>query len=321
MNATLTALMHGRRAGDIVVSALPCPHVYGNVVMNSAFLVGMTLVLHARFDEAAVLDSIARHRATLFEGVPAMYMFLLNHPALPGADLSSLRLCTVGGQTMPLPRMQEVERRFGCPLIELWGMTELAGLGTTFSHFGPVRHGSIGVPLPYLEARVVDVADPRRVLGPDQPGELQLRGPVVMQGYFGDEAATRETIDADGWLRTGDIARRDSDGFLYVVDRRKDMILTAGYNVYPAEIERVLAEHPAVAICAVGAIPDEVKGELPKAYVVLRAGVTASAEELVAFCRERLAAYKVPRAIAFVADLPRTSSGKVMRRRLAELDA
>jgi long-chain acyl-CoA synthetase len=320
VNTAMTALMHGRTAVDICVSALPCPHVYGNVVLNGTFLTGMTLVLHARFDEYAVLDSIRRHRATMFEGVPAMYLLMLNHPALEDADLTSLRLCTVGGQTMPEPKMRQVESRFGCPLIELWGMTEIAGLGTTFPHYGPTQHGSIGVPMPGYEVRIVATDDPNQALGVDEPGELMVRGPSVMQGYFGNEDATRATLRTDGWLHTGDIARRDSRGFLYVVDRKKDMILTAGYNVYPAEIERVLAEHPGIALAAVGAISDEIKGELPKAYVVPRTGATLEADEVLAFCRQRLAAYKVPRAVAFVADLPRTSSGKVMRRRLAELD-
>jgi long-chain acyl-CoA synthetase len=249
-----------------------------------------------------------------------MYMLLLNHPALAGADLGSLRLCTVGGQTMPVAKMREVEARFGCPLVELWGMTEIAGLGTTFPHYGPLKHGSIGVPMPGFEARIVDATDGSRTLGVDEPGELMIRGPSVMHGYFGNDDATRATLEPDGWLHTGDVARRDADGYLYIVDRKKDMILTAGYNVYPAEIERVLAEHPGIALAAVGAIPDDVKGELPKAYVVPKSGATLDPDEVISFCRARLAAYKVPRAVSFVADLPRTSSGKVMRRRLTELD-
>jgi len=320
MNAQLTSLMHGRSERDTVVTALPLPHVYGTVVMNGTLLTGGTLVLHARFEEAPVLQSIQRHSATLFEGVPTMYFFLLNHPQLGGADLSSLRICTVGGQTMPVAKMEEVEARFGCPLIELWGMTELAGLGTTFAHHGPVRHGSIGVPLPYCAAKVVDVEDAKRELPAGEAGELMVRGPVVMAGYYGNDAATRETVEPDGWLHTGDVARIDEEGFIYIVDRKKDLILTAGYNVYPAEIERVVAAHPAVAMVAVGSIPDEAKGELAKAYVVPRSGSTPDEWDIIAHCREHLAAYKVPRAVQFVPDLPRTSTGKIMRRRLRELD-
>jgi len=320
MNALLTGLMQGRGGEDIVVTALPLPHVYGCVVMNSTLLSGGTLVLHSRFEEAAVLESIARYRANRFDGVPTMYYYLLNSPDLGRADLSSLRMCTVGGQTMPASSMAEVEARFGCPLVELWGMTELAGLGTTFAHTGPVKHGSIGVALPYCRAKIVDAQDCTRELPAGEPGELMITGPVVMQGYYNNETAARETVEPDGWLHTGDIARMDEEGFIYVVDRKKDMILTAGYNVYPAEIERVIAAHPDVAMVAVGAVPDAAKGELAKAYIVPRAGVQVTAESILAHCREHLAAYKVPRAVQFVPDLPKTSTGKILRRKLRELD-
>jgi long-chain acyl-CoA synthetase len=288
--------------------------------MNSTLLAGGTLVLHARFEEAAILESIARYKASRFDGVPTMYYYLLNHPDLDRADVSSLRMCTVGGQSMPAPRMAEAEARLGCPLVELWGMTELAGLGTTFAHTGPVRHGSIGVALPYCRARVVDAGDCSRELPAGEPGELMMKGPVVMQGYYDNEAATRETVEADGWLHTGDIARMDEDGFIHLVDRKKDMILTAGYNIYPAEIERVIAAHPDVAMVAVGAVPDAAKGELAKAYIVPRGSAQASTEAILAHCREHLAAYKVPRAVQFVPDLPKTSTGKILRRKLHELD-
>ncbi len=321
MNIALTALMHGRTHEDTVVSALPCPHVYGNVVVNGALMIGMTLVMHATFAEEAILQSIQEYGATMFEGVPTMYMFLLSHKGLADYDLSTLRCCTVGGQTMPVPKMEEVEERFGCPLIELWGMTELAGLGTTFAHYGPIKHGSIGVALPYVEARIADADDATKTLGADEPGELMIRGPIVMLGYYGNEDATRETIEPDGWLHTGDIAMMDNDGCIFIVDRKKDMILTAGYNIYPAELERVIAGHPDVAMVAVGSIPDEDKGELAKAYVIPREGASPDAESIIRYCREHLAAYKVPRAVRFVADFPKTSSGKIMRRKLHELDA
>lgn len=320
INSAMTALMHVRTRDDVVVTALPCPHVYGNVVMNAAMMFGMTLVLHAAFDEVAVIDSIERHRATMFEGVPTMYLYLLNHPRLASADLSSLTRCTVGGQTMAVGKMLEVEERFDCPLLELWGMTEIAGLGTTHPFYGPNRHGSIGIPLPYTEARIAHVDDASVTLPPDEVGELMMRGPIVMQGYHGNDHATAETIESDGWLHTGDLARMDADGYLYVVDRKKDMILTAGYNVYPAEIERVLGVHPAVAMVAVGPMADEAKGELAKAYVVLKPDAEVTEAELVDFCRAELAAYKVPRAVQFVADLPKTSTGKIMRRQLGDLD-
>jgi long-chain acyl-CoA synthetase len=320
LNTAMTAQMHARTELDTVVTALPCAHVYGNVVMNGAFLYGMKLVLHAAFDAGAALEAIERHRATMFEGVPTMYMYMLEDPELESRDLSTLTRCTVGGQTMPRPKMEAVEARFGCELLELWGMTEIGGLGTTHPSYGINRHGSIGVPLPYMACKIVDTEDPGKTLGPDEVGELMVRGPLVMEGYYGNEAATRATIEPDGWLHTGDVARMDAEGYIYVVDRKKDMILTAGYNVYPAEIERVVAGHPAVALVAVGKIPDETKGELAKAYIVLAQGKTATEDQILAFCREHLAAYKVPRRVAFVDALPTTSTGKVMRRELGRLE-
>lgn len=321
LNVAMTALMHQRTEKDTVVTALPCPHVYGNVVMSSAFQTGMTLVLHPLFEEKTILQSIQDNHATLFEGVPTMYMFLLNHPQLDSYDLSSLRACTVGGQTMPVAKMEEVEARFGCPLIELWGMTELGGLGTTFASNGPIKHGSIGVALPYVEAKIADTDDAGKTLAAGEVGELMIRGGVVMQGYYGNDQATRETIEADGWLHTGDVASMDDDGCIFIVDRKKDLILTAGFNVYPAEIERVIAAHPDVALVAVGSIPDEQKGELAKAYIVPKTGSAPEAGDIIAFCRKHLAAYKAPRAVQFVDDLPKTSTGKVMRRELHRLDA
>ena len=315
-NAVMTAVMHARDSHDVVATALPCPHVYGNVVMNSTFLVGGTLVLHARFDAGEMLRSMERERATLFEGVPTMYFFMLAHPDLDRCDLGSLKRCTVGGQTMPTAKMLEVEARFGCPLVELWGMTELAGLGSTHAfHAGRVP-GSIGFALPQTELRIVRTTDPAIEMPIGEVGELMARGPHVMSGYFGNEQATRDTVEADGWLHSGDIAYMDADRNVFIVDRKKDMILTAGYNVYPAEIERVLAAHPAVAMVAVGSIPDETKGELAKAYVVLKAGADAAENEMIEFCRPHLAAYKLPRAVQFVVDLPRTSTGKILRREL-----
>ena len=320
LNVAMTALMHQRNEKDTVVTALPCPHVYGNVVMSGAIQNGMTLVLHPAFEEKAILQSIQDHSATMFEGVPTMYMFMLNHPELDNYDLSSLRCCTVGGQTMPVPKMEEVEQRFGCSLIELWGMTEIGGLGTTFAANGPIKHGAIGVALPYTEARIADTENANKILAVGEVGELMIKGGIVMQGYYGNEQATAETIEADGWLHTGDVASMDEDGCVFIVDRKKDMILTAGFNVYPAEIERVVAGHPDVALVAVGSIPDEDKGELAKAYIVPKTGVEANEDDILAYCREHLAAYKVPRAVQFVDDLPKTSTGKVMRRELKTLD-
>jgi long-chain acyl-CoA synthetase len=321
LNGTMTAQMHAKTSADTVVTALPCPHVYGNVVFNGAMMYGLTLVLHARFDAAEMLNAIQAHRATMFEGVPTMYMYMLAHPDFDRYDLSSLTRCTIGGQTMPLAKMLDVERRFGCPLIEVWGMTEIAGVGTTFPSYGPHTLGSIGLALPFCQVRIASVTDPAVTMPAGEVGELMIKGPVVMLGYYGNEKATAETIERDGWLHSGDLASMDDAGQVFVVDRKKDMINTAGFKVFPAEIERVIAMHESVAMVAVGSQPDPVKGEIAKAYVVLKLGAKPDCNSILELCRKELAAYKVPRAVQFVADLPKTSTGKIMRRELRTLDA
>ncbi|HKR90135.1 MAG TPA: AMP-binding protein [Phenylobacterium sp.] len=321
MSAALTATMHQRQEREVVVSALPLPHVYGNIVMHCAFLCGMTLVVMERFQADVALQLIARFRATLFEGVPTMYYYLLNEPALFQTDLSSLRRCTVGGQTMPSSTIAAVEAAFGCPLLELWGMTEVAGPAISHSPHLPKRHGAIGLPFPGMEARVVDIDDAETEVPTGEPGELLVRGPLVTDGYFDDPDATRAAFAAGGWLRTGDVVCRDADGYLFVLDRKKDMIITAGYNVYPAELEQVIAQHPAVAMAAVAAVHDAAKGELAKAFVVLTPGAVLSADELIDHCRGSLASYKVPRLVEFVDDLPKTSTGKILRRALRNTPA
>jgi long-chain acyl-CoA synthetase len=320
LNTAALFAVQTRTERDVMLNALPLPHVYGNIVMNGTFMVGATLVLMERFDAAQALAGIQRHRATVFDGVPTMYMMMLADASLAGIDLSSLRLCAVGGQTMPAVKMAEWERRSGVPLLELWGMTELGGAGTSNCSYMPNVHGSIGFALPGAEARIAALGDPGVTVPDGEPGELMIRGPLVMLGYYGNEEATRATIEPDGWMHTGDIASRDDEGHYFIVDRRKDLIITGGFNVYPAEIERVVAAHPAVAMVAVGSVPDETLGELARAYVVLRPGVVATEAEIIEYCRPHLAAYKRPRSVRFVPDLPKTSTGKVMRRQLKTLD-
>jgi long-chain acyl-CoA synthetase len=320
LNSAMFANMNVRNEADTAVTAVPCAHVYGNVVMNGAFLTGMTLALMPRFDPEIALDLIQRRKATVFDGVPTMYMYMLNASKLGECDLSSLTRCTVGGQTMPVSKMEEVEARFTCPLLGLWGMTEIAGVGTMHPFYGRNRLGSIGVAIPYVECRIAHVEDAAKTMPAGEAGELLVRGPIVMQGYFGNERATKETIEPDGWLHSGDIAIKDEDGYVFIVDRKKDMIITAGFKVYPAEIERVVASHPAVALVAVGSQADPLKGETAKAYVVLRLGADPDEASILAHCRENLAAYKVLRSVQFVADVPKTSTGKIMRRELKRLD-
>lgn len=318
LNTAMTATMHIRRGDDVVVTALPCTHVYGNVVMNAAFLCGYSLVLLARFDAEQVLEAIERYRATLFEGVPTMYFYLIGSEGDRRRQLSTLRRATVGGQTMPLSQLLETRKWLGCPLLELWGMTEIAGPGTTHSFYGPEKPGSIGLPLPSNQLKIVEIHDRTTLVKSSAVGEMLIRGPTLMREYWHRPEET-DAVLQDGWLATGDLAYCDQDDYLYVVDRVKEMIITAGYNIYPSELERVIAEHPAVQMVAVGAAPDLAKGELAIAYVVLKSGGIASEESLLTYCRTRLASYKVPKGIRFVTELPKTSTGKIIRRALAHL--
>ncbi len=320
LNGSMTSQLHMRGTDDIVVSALPCPHVYANVLMTGMMMFGTKLILHRNFDADTIFQSIKANKATIFDGVPTMYMFMLNSPNLKNYDLSSLKRCYVGGQTMPVATMTAVEKEFGVPLIELWGMTEIAGLGATFPLFGPNKHGSIGCAIPYCDLKIADVDDCSKQMNIGEVGELMVKGPITMMGYFGDDEKTQETLESDGWLHSGDLAKMDEDGCVYIVDRKKDMIITGGYNVYPAEIERVLAANPKVALAAVGKQGDQLKGEIAKAYIVLKEGEEATEEEIISYCREELAAYKCPRKVQFVKDVPKTSTGKIMRRELNTLD-
>lgn len=320
LNCAHTATMHGKTETDVILSALPAAHVYGNVAINGTFLVGGTVVLMERFDPVRALELIETHGVTIFEGVPAMYSMLLAASELDNADLSSIRVSTVGGQTFSPVIIEKWESRTGAPLLELWGMTELSGLGTTHALHAPACPGSIGVSLPGTDIAIMPADGSSGRVPVGEPGELVIRGPLVMLGYYGRPEATTETLTVDGWLRTGDVAYLDEGGHAFIVDRLKDMIITAGYNVYPAEIERVVAEHDDVAMVAVGRRPDRVKGEIAVAYVVLKGGCEPRPESIMEHCKSRLAAYKRPRDIVFVDSLPTTSSGKLMRRKLADID-
>ena len=282
-NCALTATAHSRTADDVCVTALPAPHVYGNVVINGTFMSGGTVVLHERFEPELFLDSIGRHQATIIDAVPAMYAVMLAHDALGRADFSRVTRCVSGGQTIPVPTINAWVERSGAPFLELWGMTELSGPATSQTLFMPPAPGSVGQSFPGTGVRIASLEDVTADAPTDEPGELMVRGPLVMTGYFNNAEATKLTIEPDGWLHTGDIARMDSDGNVWLVDRRNDMIITGGYNVYPAEIERVMAGHPAIALVAVGSVPDDVRGELACAYVVLKEGQSADAAELIEF--------------------------------------
>jgi long-chain acyl-CoA synthetase len=228
-----TAVMAARGPDDRVINSLPLPHVYGSCVFNAAVMAGSTLIMVPRFDAEIVLRAIGEHRATLMDGVPTAYYYLLAHPDFETYDLSSLTRCWVGGQTLPVAKALEFTERTGCPIHEVWGMTELAGATSANPVVGPNKPGTIGIPYPGNAMRVVDITDATSEMPIGERGELMFRGPLVMLGYYGNEQGTAATIEPDGWLHTGDVATMDEDGYFTIVDRMKDMILTAGFNVYP----------------------------------------------------------------------------------------
>ncbi|MFG2603469.1 long-chain fatty acid--CoA ligase [Streptomyces sp. NPDC048514] len=299
---------------DVIVGCLPLFHIFGQTcTMNVAVRSGASLTLVPRFEPQTVLDAIARDRATVFEGVPTMYAALLQHRPAASADTSSLRMCISGGASLPVEVLHGFERRFGCMVLEGFGMSETSPV-VSFNHPDrPRKAGSVGTPIRDVEVRLLD--DTGRDVAPGEVGELAVRGPNVMKGYWNRPEDTTAAVP-DGWLRTGDLARRDEDGYLYIVDRKKDLIIRGGYNVYPREVEEVLHEHPAVALAAVLGLPDERLGEEVAAAVVLRPDAHADTEELRRFVRDRVAAYKYPRRIWLTDTLPIGPSGKILKREI-----
>ncbi|MFB6837007.1 long-chain fatty acid--CoA ligase [Streptomyces sp. NPDC056361] len=297
---------------DVVVGCLPLFHIFGQIcTMSAAVRSGASLVLIPRFDPQTVLDAITRERATVFEGVPTMYAALLQHPS--DTDVSTLRMCISGGASLPVGILHGFEQRFGCPVLEGFGMSETSPV-VSFNHPDrPRKAGSIGTPIRDVEVRLLD--DKGQDVAPGEIGELAVRGPNVMKGYWNRPEETAAAIP-DGWLRSGDLAQVDEDGYLYIVDRKKDMIIRGGYNVYPREIEEVLHEHPAVALAAVLGIPHPELGEQVAAMVVLRPAAQATPYELRQYVKERVAAYKYPRHVLVVDKLPLGPSGKILKREI-----
>jgi len=313
--------LHLREAEEVFMAALPLFHIYGMTTsMNAPIYGAEAMVLIPRFDPKEVLGAIEKHRVTMFCGVPTMYIMLLSHPEVAQYDLSSLRFCVSGGATLP----PDVQKKFieltGGALIEGYGLTEASPV----THVNPadatmktVKIGSIGLALPDTEAKIVDLETGTRNLSFGEIGELVVRGPQVMKGYWKMLEET-EAVLKEGWLYTGDIAKMDEEGYVYIIDRKKDLIKYGGYSVYPRELEDVLYEHPAVKICAVVGKPDPVAGEIPKAFVVLKEGKKANEEEIIDFVKGRVAAYKRIREVEFRGNLPMTSVGKVFRKALRD---
>jgi len=280
--------------------------------LNAAIAAGASLTLLPRFDPGKALEIIGRDKVTIFEGDPTMYAAMLHDPAGARADTSSLRVCVSGGSAMPAEVMRGFEQAFGCVILEGYGLTETSPVAS-FNHPGRVRKpGSIGTPVEGVQMRVVDAAGGAGLLV-GEIGEIVIRGHNVMKGYWRNPDATAVTI-IDGWLRTGDLARVDQDGYFYFVDRKKDLIIRGGFKVYPREIEEVLYEHPAVAEAAVIGIPDTDLGEEVGAAVQLKPAATATPEELRAFVKDRVAPYKYPRHVWIVPDLLKGPTAKIIRR-------
>jgi long-chain acyl-CoA synthetase len=299
---------------DVVLGALPLFHSFGQTCcLNMAVRAGACLTMMPRFEPGRALEIIQRDRVTTFDGVPTMYHAMLNHPGREGYDVSSLRICVSGGSAMPVEVMRGFERAFGCVILEGYGLSETSPVAS-FNHVDRERKpGSIGTPISGVEMRVVD--DAGQELPTGEVGEIVVRGHNVMKGYLNRPDATDEVL-TDGWLHTGDLARVDEDGYFFIVDRKKDMIIRGGYNVYPREVEEVLYEHPAVLQAAVVGIPDEALGEEVAAAIVLRPGADAGADDIRAFVKERVAAYKYPRRIWFTDELPMGSTGKILKREI-----
>jgi long-chain acyl-CoA synthetase len=299
---------------DVVMGCLPLFHVFGLTCgLNGCVLAGAMLTLIPRFDPRKALEVIERDAVTVFEGVPTMYSALLSvaDQAAPGA-MGSLRICVSGGAALPVRVLADFEEAFGCTVLEGYGLSE-SSPAASFNHPGrPRKAGSIGTPIEGVEMRVVDLDGVEVPQG--QTGQIQIRGHNVMKGYWNLPEATAETITAQGWLNTGDVGRVDEDGYFYIVDRTKDMIIRGGYNVYPREIEEVLYEHPAVAEAAVIGVPHESLGEEVGAAVALKKGAVISAEELRDYVKARVAAYKYPRLLWLVDALPKGPTGKLQKR-------
>jgi long-chain acyl-CoA synthetase len=300
--------------GDVLFGGLPLFHSFGQTcAMNAAVRAGALLTLIARFDAGKALEILQRDRATVFEGVPTMYVAMLAHEDRGSVDLSSLRLCVSGGASLPVEVLRGFEQAFDCKVLEGYGLSETSPVAS-FNHPDRERKpGSIGTPLRGVRMKVVDGED--RELAPGEVGEIVVQGPNVMKGYWQRPDATAEAVRG-GWLHTGDMARVDEDGYFFIVDRKKELIIRGGYNVYPREVEEVLYEHPAVREAAVIGMPHDGLGEEVGAAVVLDEPGAVGEDELRDYVKERLAAYKYPRRIWFVGELPKGPTGKILKREI-----
>ncbi|MBU1340069.1 MAG: long-chain fatty acid--CoA ligase [Proteobacteria bacterium] len=306
---------------EVMIGALPFFHVMGlTVSMNFAISKGWTNILVPKPQPEPLLEAMEKFKPTFAPLVPTMFIGILNHKKLATTDLSSIKACVSGSAPLPVEVIKGFEEKTGATIIEAFGMTE----SSPATHVNPFENGlrkvgSIGIPLPDTLCRIVDLNDPLMDLGVGDSGEMVIQGPQVMKGYLNMPGETKKTI-VNGWLHTGDIAYMDEDGYFFIVDRIKDMIISGGYNVYPRDIDEVLFEHPKVQeACAIG-VPHPTRGEQIKAFIVLVKGEQATGEEMIDYCKPKLAAYKLPTQIEFIDELPKTNVGKVLRKDLRAME-
>ena len=312
----MRSLVEGK---ERMMGAIPFFHVYGmTVAMLLAVYIGAeNIIVPNPRPIDGVMTTIQKEKATVFPGVPTMYIGIINHPKVKEYNLTSVKACISGAAPLPMDVQVKFGEITGGRLVEGYGLTEAAPVTHCNPIYGQRKSGSIGLPFPDVDARIFDYEKlTEKPVG--EEGELWLKGPQVMQGYWQQPAETAKTITEDGWLRTGDIARRDEDGYFYIVDRLKDIIIASGFNIVPREVEEVLFLHPKVQEAVVAGVPDKYRGETVKAYVVLKPEQTCTAEEIRSFCEERLAPYKVPKQVEFRSELPKTQVGKFLRRVLVE---
>lgn len=306
-----------KRGQEVVLGVLPFFHVYGmTTVMNLAIMQGSKMVLLPKFEPKDVLKTIHKEKPTLFPGAPTIYVGILNHPDFKKYDLSSIKACISGSAPLPIEVQQKFEKATGGKLVEGYGLTETSPVTHANFIWENRVNGSIGIPWPDTNAKIVDM-DTLEDAAIGEIGEIAVKGPQVMKGYWNNPEETEHALK-DGWLYTGDLGYMDEEGYFYVVDRKGDMIIASGYNIYPREIEEVLYEHEDIQEAVVAGIPDPYRGETVKAYIVLRSGATLAEETLDQFCRKHLAPYKVPKLYEFREELPKTAVGKILRRQLID---
>ncbi len=297
------------------ILVLPLFHIYAlTSVMLLSIKYGSELSLHPRFDAAAIVDDLVKNKTTKFYGVPTMYTALVNYPGIGGMDFSALKYCASGGAPLPVEILHKFRELTGISISEGWGMTETSPSGTFTPVRGTRKDGSCGIPVPHCVIRIIDVGDPTKTVPLGERGEIAIKGPNVMKGYWKNAAATAESFTSDGYFRTGDVAFMDDDGFIFIVDRIKDMLLCGGFNVYPRNIEEAIYTHPGVnEVCVIG-IKDEYRGETPKAFVVLKAGTPEfSLDELKDFLKEKLGKHEMVAQLEFRETLPKTAVGKLQK--------